>query len=185
MSRLEEIEARLENTTPGPWESGDHYSICGVMKQFGEGKCVACSREGAPIWEGRRDINGTVMQAHVHIREIHDSFRHGVVHYTGDGDVWHVVIETDEYGLMSQADRDFVAHAREDIPYLLAEIAQLSAPLDRGLTREWLDELIAEIDPADYEENFGGTLFESGSKAMRLLANAILSTPPVVREEKE
>jgi hypothetical protein len=86
---------------------------------------------------------------------------------------------------MSQADRDFVAHAREDIPYLLAEIAQLSAPLDRGLTREWLDELIAEIDPADYEENFGGTLFESGSKAMRLLANAILSTPPVVREEKE
>lgn len=50
------------------WEIGDHYGIGGLKpSMFGEGKCAHCSKVGATlIWEGRRDINGTVMDAHVH-----------------------------------------------------------------------------------------------------------------------
>ena len=135
--RIAEIKARVDAATPGPWESGNRYSICGVMpSMFGEGRCAACAREGEPIWVGRRDINGTKMLSHVHAMDaLHDSFHNGIVHYDGNGEVWHVIIETDEYGLMALDDQDFIANAREDIPYLLAEIERLSPPLAPVL--EW------------------------------------------------
>jgi hypothetical protein len=96
------------------------------MARFGESKCAYCKRKGAPIWEGRRDINGTRIQAHVHVRD--DPYMQGIVHYDdGLGAPWHVVVETDEHGLMRPQDGHFIAHAPDDIAYLLAEITRLES----------------------------------------------------------
>ena len=152
MTRLEEIEARLNAATPGPWEYGDRYSICGVMpRMFGEGKCSSCSRHGEPDWVGRLDINGTKMLAHVHIMDkpwSHSS----IVHYDGNGNLYSVVIETDEYGLMDTADAAFIAASRTDVPYLLNLVASLTAERDAlrdryEPLRSWADG--AEIDIRD------------------------------------
>ena len=56
------------NATPGPWERGDIWSVCGVMpERYGEGKCIHCVNVGTePVWIGRTDINGKIMLAHRH-----------------------------------------------------------------------------------------------------------------------
>lgn len=50
------------------WEIGDRYGVAGLKpSMFGEGRCSYCDKVGAElIWEGRRNINGEVMDAHVH-----------------------------------------------------------------------------------------------------------------------
>ena len=153
MTRLEEIEARLNAATPGPWEYGDRYSICGVMpRMFGEGKCSSCSRHGEPDWVGRLDINGTKMLAHVHIMDkpwSHSS----IVHYDGNGNLYSVVIETDEYGLMDATDAQLIANAPADLRYLLERVREW-----RQLAEDACDMLDEELYP-----NYGsplGALFE-------------------------
>ena len=127
MSRISEIEARLEAATPGPWEYGDRYSVCGVMPQmFGEGKCSSCARHGEADWVGRLDINGKKMLAHVHIMDKPWS-PNGIVHYDGNGNLYSVVIETDEYGLMDDADAALIASAPADLRYLLERVRELEA----------------------------------------------------------
>ena len=123
--RISEIEARLEAATPGPWEHGDRYFVCGVMpKMFGEGKCSSCVRHGEADWVGRLDINGKKMLAHVHIMDKPWS-RAGIVHYDGNGNLYSVVIETDEYGLMDDADAALIASAPTDLRYLLERVREL------------------------------------------------------------
>ena len=137
--RLTEIEARLEAATPGPWEYGDRYSVCGVMpKMFGEGKCSSCRGHGEPDWVGRLDINGTRMLAHVHIMD-KPWLRTGIVHYDGNGNLYSVVIETDEYGLMDAADAALIASAPADLRYLLERVRAW---------RELAEEAITEFDDA-------------------------------------
>ena len=129
MSRISEIEARLEAATPGPWEYGDRYSVCGVMPQmFGEGKCSSCARHGEADWVGRLDINGKKMLAHVHIMDKPWS-PNGIVHYDGNGNLYSVVIETDEYGLMDDADAALIASAPTDLRYLLERVREYDSRL--------------------------------------------------------
>jgi hypothetical protein len=76
---------------------------------------------------------------------------------------------------------------------LTAEIetlkSQLSAPLDRGLTRAKLTEIFRETFERDFAEMPPGTdepSWANGYARCQIsLSDAILSTPPVVREEKE
>lgn len=68
---LEELRDLSDAATPGPWEVGDPWLIAGILaNRFGKDRCAYCSDRGAlhgpPVWSGRRDINGTKMQAHVH-----------------------------------------------------------------------------------------------------------------------
>ena len=145
MTRIEEIRARLEAATPGPWEHGERYHICGVMaEKFGEGRCSSC-RRGEPAWAGTRDINGKKMLAHVHAVE-EPWHKNNIVYYDGNGNLFHVVIETDEYGLMESGDADFIAHAREDVPYLLDQLA--AAEADRGALARGSVELNAQLSTA-------------------------------------
>jgi hypothetical protein len=74
---------------------------------------------GEPQWSGRRDINGKTMTAHVHIAD-KPWCGAGIYSYDGNGHLFTVVIDTEEYGLMEQADADFIAHSRDDIEYLLS-----------------------------------------------------------------
>jgi hypothetical protein len=124
--RITQIEARLKAATPGPWEYGDRQYIAGVMPdRYGEDRCVFCARTGEPTWTGRRNINGKQMLAHIHTGLIPD-YQTGIVAFRVDGSC-SVVIETDEYGLMDSKDADFIAHAREDIPYLLEALKATGA----------------------------------------------------------
>ena len=76
--RLDEIRARAEAATPGPWKQGDINSR-GVISRF------------------------DVYSEHAG--------------YVDVASVW------------NSEDRDFMAHAREDIPYLLAEVERLRSLL--------------------------------------------------------
>ena len=52
-----------------------------------------------------------------------------------DDDLWEVipVAKGQDYGVFEKADAEFVAHAREDIPALIAEVEQLRLTLKQAL----------------------------------------------------
>ena len=83
-STLQEIQSRLEATTPGPWkawiEGRDHW--------VGESFIITGFAEGEDIWGEKRGEDFSLTGATI-------------------------------------ADIDFIAHARQDIPALLAYIAEL------------------------------------------------------------
>ena len=86
--RLDEIRARAEAATPGPWgqgniNSGDGISLLDVYSEH------AGYVKVASVWDSE--------------------------------------------------DRDFIAHAREDIPYLLAEVERLRAALTLACRDGWSD----------------------------------------------
>lgn len=137
-NRLAEIRARAEAATPGPWYRDQRMALAGVIpKYYGEGKCAYCVTMGEPIWQGRTDINGTRMAAHIHERPADVSA----------GDVWdaheisHRIFTWPRYpapaetevcgnydceagGVIGEADGEFIAHARQDVPYLLGYIEE-------------------------------------------------------------
>ncbi len=115
---LDAIQARANAASPGPWEAGQWWHIQGA--QF-----CPCSPEWGPAHVQRMSINGTMMDAHRH-RMPRPYDRHVI--YTEpykDGHPRSVVVTTEEYGAMDPADAEFIAHAREDIPALIAEIVRL------------------------------------------------------------
>lgn len=89
MSRLDEIEARANAATRGPWE----WYADALFSQTGH----------EPDWDPKWDDPGEFAR----------------------------IIETDggEYPPRDN-DRAFIAHAREDIPWLLAEVGRLQKELD-------------------------------------------------------
>ena len=126
--RLDAIRAREQEATEGPWERGDRQHVAGVLpEQFGEGRCAFC-RMGEPTWVGRRSINGKRMLAHVHTQD-KPYIEWGIYALREDGSVI-VVNDTYEYGLMDDADAEFIAHAREDVPWLLKEVEQLTRAVE-------------------------------------------------------
>lgn len=126
-ARLAEIRARADAATEGPWVRGDRKRIAGVTGRFGEDRCVYCKEGTEPSWVGVRDINGTEMLAHVHAASAFTWWDHGIYATRAAAtDSICVVRDTDEYGLMYPADAEFIAHARQDIPWLLSEIERLT-----------------------------------------------------------
>lgn len=121
MSRPDEIRARLEAATEGPWEPGEVFLHAGVLpERYGPGRCAFCHL-GAPVWEGVRDINGVLMEAHRHrtpeplgtdylISGPHGSMVAGG--FAGDGGG----------GILRVEDVQFVVGARADVPDLLAVV---------------------------------------------------------------
>ena len=155
-ARLAEIRDRANAATEGPWEHGDRQYVYGVTGRFGDDRCPHCARTGfgdGPSWAGVRNINGKEMLVHVHTSD-KPRRRHGVHAVRANGSI-SVVRDAEEYGYMYPADAEFIAHARQDIPWLLSEIERLttesgetvhprsSAPctecVERGVLASWAE----------------------------------------------
>ena len=143
-ARLGEIRERVAAATEGPWEHGDRQFTAGVNERFGTDACAHCRRHGDPTWIGVRDINGQKMLTHVHT-DAEPWWKHGIFAFRDSGSS--VVVHDTEYGYMDQADAEFIAHAREDVPWLMAEVELLTGERDRA--RELaarLEEQVARVE---------------------------------------
>ena len=153
-ARLGEIRERVAAATEGPWEHGDRQFTAGVNERFGTDACAHCRRHGDPTWIGVRDINGQKMLTHVHT-DAEPWWKHGIFAFRDSGSSV-VVHDTDEYGYMDQADAEFIAHAREDVPWLLAEVERLTAERDRARDlAARLEAQIARVEALAEREDFG------------------------------
>lgn len=100
---LNELRTLAEAATPGPWERGDHWHIQG--SDF----CQCNERHGPLVEERQMNINGTMMDAHVH-RSEKPWWEHGIYSEVRQGGFpVNVVNDTQEYGLMADADAEFIA----------------------------------------------------------------------------
>lgn len=114
--RLTQLAAEA---TPGPWIVGDRWHVAGVMpEKFGDGRCAKCNSGNPVVWEGRRDINGTKMQAHVH-QSPEPWYGDGHQIFAYDGGPSRVTIagnyDYEEGGILSPADCEFIAAASPDV----------------------------------------------------------------------
>ncbi len=152
-ARLGEIRERVAAATEGPWEHGDRQFTAGVNERFGTDACAHCRRHGDPTWIGVRDINGQKMLTHVHT-DAEPWWKHGIFAFRDSGSS--VVVHDTEYGYMDQADAEFIAHAREDVPWLLAEVERLTAERDRARDlAARLEAQIARVEALAEREDFG------------------------------
>ena len=105
---LDAIKARADAATPGPWRTGWMMRRC--KKQH--------PHEGEHVFEADSWIDAA-----------HDISQVNEPHAL-------VVCTTDEYGAMLPADSEFIAHAREDVPALLAYISELHEQIDANYADE-------------------------------------------------
>ncbi len=95
----------IEAATPGPWERGDHWWIQGADH------CQCRDSYGPLVYKGRMNINGRMMEAHVH-RMPEPTITDCITTAWLDERTHKphcVVIETDECGFMYDADARFIA----------------------------------------------------------------------------
>ena len=114
----ERLRALASAATPGPWERGNWYHVQ-------ESTHCTCSQYHGPLVG--IDPHGVLGEMHVHRYSDAPLWREGIRardDATGGVDV---VIESDEYGTMSDADAEFIAAAREAVPQLLDQLDQAEA----------------------------------------------------------
>lgn len=126
---LDEIRARAEKATPGPWERGHVWLLAGLIfddagnrlkDRTSATRCCYCHL-GEPVWSGMTDINGKQMRAHRH----RDPAPYAPESAISDADGGMVVYGGEDSGIVDAADAEFIAHAREDVPALIAEVDRL------------------------------------------------------------
>jgi len=156
MDKLQEIKAREAKATPGPWDNENGYMICGVNdgshkdwkppKRIKSGECAFCGN-GDPIAIVQK--NGKTFHVHKYAKDDRYS------------DAWHNIASASTYdditgnydyeegGVCStKEDSDFIAHAREDIPWMIAEIERMRDKINRWRTGGMLiEELDPEVEP--------------------------------------
>ena len=138
VERIKEITQRSKDATPGPWEIGVWYHLAAVhdetadpeweyRKTFAWGCCAMCREGNEPIATvSRESRTGRMCNYHVHRSECQNEWRQVVSAHTY-GDICGNY-DYEEGGVAStREDAEFIAHAREDIPYLLDVIGQLLA----------------------------------------------------------
>lgn len=113
LARIGEDEEVARAATQGRWTFRNPYSAGGVG-HTARGECALC-HHGPPTWEGRRDINGTVMDAHVHTSEPYDR---SIIVLDG-GYILTVVPDADYQGHVTDEDGEHIA--RHDPARVLAE----------------------------------------------------------------
>lgn len=143
---LDAIRARVGAAAPGPWLDGDPWRVAGVgFHHRGPDECAYCHL-GPPVWVGKRDINGEIMQAHRHRSS--DPYAPGHVITSIDGGAVAGNYGYEAGGIVDSADQAFIRHAREDIPALLAEVEKL-----RSYCADLERDVLAVIDERDrYQE---------------------------------
>lgn len=130
---LAELRKLAKMATPGPWTRGDHWHIQGASH-------CRCSESYGPLVEVRRmNINGKMMDAHVH--ELPEPFwNHGIYTRNRDGSGYPrlVVNDTQEYGYMTEWDADYIAAASPVVTLaLLDEIERLRGENARLLANRY------------------------------------------------
>jgi len=117
---LATIEARAMAATPGPWLEGVDYW---EAESDADGQCRNCGGD-TPLMEVRPEAN---QLWHVHRWRLdRRRYPHWWTEIASDG-VHETVCGGNYGGVVCRADAEFIAHAREDIPRLLAEIHRLRA----------------------------------------------------------
>lgn len=115
-AELQEIEERCNKATAGPW-----YSNFSRGQESG-GKCFYC-RNGNPVVKCV-----TLEGLSYHLHEWEDCFQEII------SDAGVMIVGNYDYesgGVAStKEDAEFIAHARQDIPALLAEIKRLQERID-------------------------------------------------------
>lgn len=108
------IAARTEDATAGPWTAmrmTAHHSAGSTI-------CLeTCGRGEVPLSTTRETWGECHLMSFDHIDDIISANRDHVVCCGGHG--------YDDSGYVSVPDAEFIAHAREDIPRLLEEVARL------------------------------------------------------------
>jgi hypothetical protein len=137
---LDRLDALAGAATQGPWSRGDRWHVAGVNGRFGKDRCAYCGHHGQPTWIGQRDINGTKMLAHVHTDD-EPWHKTSVYAEREDGPVT-VIVETDEYGEMTDEDAAFIVAA--DPTTVLALTAELRDLRAKVAAVEALADLLTE-----------------------------------------
>jgi hypothetical protein len=127
MTRLAEITARAQAATKGPWETGAYFDAVIVndgSKYRGNnppvGKCCYCHL-GEPIAVHKAEDGSTKHTHRIEMRRFSEDEPYRV---ESRAEVKYVA----DFG--SEADAVFAAHAREDIPWLLARVEELERLLN-------------------------------------------------------
>lgn len=114
--RVEQIRARERAATEGPW----------IAKDLGSD--VYNSHNKAGWWwvwqESKQPYYGGVLEL--------DTKPDGTADFNG-GNLGQAAITDNDDGVQEQADAEFMAHSREDIPWLLARVAELEAELESAI----------------------------------------------------
>ena len=110
--------------TEGPWERGNWYHVQGSTH-------CTCSKSHGPLVG--IDPHGTYGEMHVHRYSDYPLWENGIRARDDAVGGVDVVIETDEYGTMSDADAEFIAASRTAVPALLDQLAQAEADRDWNL----------------------------------------------------
>lgn len=101
--RLKEIRERLEKATPGPWLKGSWRGQCKKSHYHGGESCK---------YDYTLDASAACVSTATENQEL---------------------IGYDDYGpVLGDNDAEFIAHAREDIPFLLSEIERVTAERDEA-----------------------------------------------------
>jgi hypothetical protein len=136
---LDAIEAREKAATPGPWETRVFYASAGVNDgsrtgwnptNIANGQCCFCANPSGTLVREYRDEHGTM---HTHrFSGSDEQDRWHYVYAMPDGTSIAGNYDYEDGGIASKPeDADFIAHARTDIPALVAEVRKLQGELRR------------------------------------------------------
>ena len=124
----ERLRKLADAATPGPWERGNWYHVQASTH-------CTCSQSHGPLVG--IDPHGTYGEMHVHRYSDDPLWENGIRARDDAVGGVDVVIETDEYGTMSDADAEFIAASRTAVPHLLDQLDQAEAELDSWMTRAY------------------------------------------------
>jgi len=120
---LESIMARAEAATPGPWEQGSVWVSAPAIGS----ECAHCRQLGGPAVTSEEEyFGGQPYILHVH-RRVDDGDEHWISGPEGAQIAGNY--EEELGGIIDPADAEFIAHARTDVPALVAEVEGLRAAL--------------------------------------------------------
>ncbi len=140
---IAEMERRAGGATPGPWEAGVRYERFGVNEGVrpGEGpfsflpvgRCYCCAQTGEPPLGIERDRHGSVYHVHRVVGGERPRPAAAGWRTISSAATRETVVESYE-GMISAGirprDAEFIAHARVDLPRLVAEVRRLRAALE-------------------------------------------------------
>ena len=127
--KLQEIKGRFARATPGPWEWDVHSrNKCVNLLTTHSGKCCVMgfkrwgAQGAAPTFQVYKQYEGSIRERRgigLFRADIFTKSHPGLEHHVG----W------DDY--IDHPDAEFIAHAIEDVPFLLNEIERLQKELEK------------------------------------------------------
>lgn len=117
MQKLNAMQARCDTATEGPWERGYRYHVQASTH------CECRAIDGPLVGI---DPDGEYGEMHIHLKDT-PIWGEGITARDDSTGGIAVVVETSEYGTMSDGDAEFIAAARTDLPKLIAALRAVLA----------------------------------------------------------